>query len=175
MNEEKSMFVMLNISLKLMAAYCVLFLGCYALQYEPWENDWLGMNSVMRLSFPTIIPRIYSPVIIISTLLLSAAVIVLDKLLEKRSDRGLCIGASVFAVCAFVTDRLIKGIVPAVYARLWTAEGDHGVVLAGYHAEAVRFLDMLLLPLFAVSLTLMVCVCYNKRIISIRKESFNGC
>lgn len=175
MNEEKSSFVMLNISLRLMMAYCVLFLGCYTLLYEPWENDWLRMDSVMGLTFPTEVPRIYSPVIILSTLLFSATAIVLDNLLKKRSDSGLCVGAAAFAVCAFVSDRLIKGIVPAVCTQLITVEGMHGVALAGYHANAVRILDMLLLPLFTVSLALMVCVCYNKRIISTRKESFNGC
>ncbi len=136
---------------------------------------WILGYSDMGMSFPTDIPRIYSPVIICSTLLFSAVVIVLDNLLKKRSGSGLCIGVAAFAVCAFVTDRLIKGIVPIVCTRLMTIEGVHGVALAGYHANAVRFLDMLCLPLFTVSLALMVCVCYNKRIISIRKENFNGC
>lgn len=173
MNEEKRSVVMLNMSLWLMAAYCALFLGGYALLYEPWENGLL--DKTMGLSFPTEVPRIYSPVIILSTLIFSAAVIVLDNLLKKRSDSGLCIGAAAFAVCAFVTDRLVKGIVPTVCTRLMAAaEGVHGVALAGYHESAVRFLDMLLLPLFAVSLALMACVCYNMRVISIRKENYNG-
>ncbi len=171
MNDEKRSAVMLNISLWLMAAYCVLFLAGYFMQYEYWIRGY----SDMSMSFPTEVPRIYSPVIILSTLIFSTAVIVLDNLLKKRSDSGLCIGTAAFAVCAFVTDRLVKGIVPTVCARLMAAaEGGHGVALAGYHEHTVRFLDMLLLPLFAVSLALMACVCYNKRVISIRKENYNG-
>lgn len=161
MNKEKRTEVMLNISSWLMAAYCVLFLGCYALLYEPWKNGWL--DGAMGLSFPTEVPRIFSPAIILSALAFSAATVVLCYLLKKRSESGLCIGAAAFAGCAFAVDRLIKGIVPMIYNASMTVEGTHGVVLAGYHANAVRFLDLLLLPLFAVSLTLMVCVCYNKR------------
>lgn len=158
MNEDKPR-IMLNISLGLMAAYCALFLGGYALQYEYWI---LGYSD-MAMSFPTEIPRVYSPVIIGSVLLFSAVTIVLDILLKKRSSSALRIGAAAFALCAFTADRLIKGLVPGVITRFMAAEGVNGVALAGYHANTVRSLDTFLLPLFAVSLTLMVCVCYNKR------------
>lgn len=175
MNEEKRSRIMLDISLWLMAAYCVLFLGCYALQYEPWVSDWFGMESVMGMSLPTEIPRPFSSVIVLSVLLFSAVTIVLDILLKNRSSSALCIGASVFAGCAFSADRLIKGIVPDGVTRFMSIEGPRGVVMAGYHANAVRFLDMLLFPVFAASLTLMVCVCYNKHLNSTRKENYNGC
>jgi len=156
-----------------MAAYCALFLGCYALQYEPWKIGWL--DSVMGMSFPTILTQAYSPVIAVMAALLPGAAIVLAVMLKKRPTKNLCIGASVYAVCAFVADRLVKGFAPAAEAsRLSRIDGADGVIMAGYHANAVRFLDMLLLPLFAVSLTLMVCVCYNKRVILIRKENYNG-
>ncbi len=153
---------MLNISLGFMAAYCALFLAGYFLQYEYWI---LGFSD-MALSFPTEVPRAYSPVIIGSVLVFSAVTVVFDILLKTRSSSSLCIGAAAFSVCAFVADRLIKGLVPVVISQAMTVEGTHGVVMAGYHANAVRVLDMLLLPLFAVSLTLMVCVCYNKRVTS---------
>ncbi len=170
MNENKRPRIMLNISAGLMAAYCALFLAGYFLQYEYWI---LGYSD-MALSFPTEVPRVYSPVIIGSVVLFSAVTIVFD-ILKKRSSSSLCIGAAAFAVCAFTTDRLIKGLAPVIITRAMAIEGTHGVALAGYHANAVRFLDMLLLPLFAVSLTLMVCVCYNKRTNMIRKENYNGC
>ncbi len=171
MNENKRPRIMLNISAGLMAAYCALFLAGYFLQYEYWI---LGFSD-MALSFPTEVPRVYSPVIIGSVLLISAVTIVFDILLKKRSSSSLCIGAAAFAVCAFTTDRLIKGLAPVIITRAMAIEGTHGVALAGYHANAVRFLDMLLLPLLAVFLTLMVCVCYNKRTNMIRKENYNGC
>ncbi|MCM1167728.1 MAG: hypothetical protein NC299_02175 [Lachnospiraceae bacterium] len=163
--EDKRSRIMLDISSWLMTAYCVLFLGCYDLQYVPWKMGWL--DGVMGISFPTEVSPVYSPAIILSTLVFSAATAVLDYLLKKRSGSGICIGAAAFAVCAFVADRLVKGLVPTLYTRMMIAEGIHGVALAGYHANAVHFLDMLLLPLFAVSLALMACVCYNKRVISI--------
>lgn len=159
MNEDRRSRIMLNISAGFMAAYCALFLAGYFLQYEYWV---LGYSD-MALSFPTEVPRVYSPFIIGSTVLLSAGTIALDILLKKRSSYLWCLGAAIFAACAVVADRLVKGIVPGVIARAMVVEGSHGVALAGYHANAVRFLDNLLLPLFAVSLTLMVCVCYNKR------------
>lgn len=171
MNEDKHSRVMLNISSGLMAAYCALFLAGYFLQYEYWI---LGYSD-MAMSFPTDIFRVYSPVIVGSVLLFSAVTIVFDVLLKKRSSSGLCIGAAIFAVCAFTTDRLIKGLVPGAVTRSMAIEGVRGVALAGYHANAVHFLDTFLLPLFAVSLTLMVCVCYNKRVNFTRKENYNGC
>ena len=171
MNENKRPRIMLNISAGLMAAYCALFLAGYFLQYEYWI---LGYSD-MALSFPTEVPRVYSPVIIGSVVLFSAVTIMFDILLKKRSSSSLCIGAAAFAVCAFTTDRLIKGLAPVIITRAMAIKGTHGVALAGYHANAVRFLDMLLLPLFAVFLTLMVCVCYNKRTNMIRKEHYNGC
>lgn len=170
MNEDKHSRIMLNISLGFMAAYCALFLGGYYLQYEYWI---LGYSD-MAMSFPTEIPRVYSPVIIGSVLLFSAVTIVLGILLKRHSSSALCIGAAVFALCAFTSDRLIKGLVPGVITRSMAVEGVNGVALAGYHANSVHFLDMLLLPLFAVSLTLMVCVCCNKRVNMIRKEYYNG-
>lgn len=158
MNEGKRSRIMLNISQGFMAAYCALFLAGYFLQYEYW----IGGYSGMAMSLPTVVPRIYSPLMIGSVLLISAAAIVLDALLKRRSG-SLCIGAAVFAGCAVVADRLIKGLVPGAIARKMTAYGTDGVAMAGFHANAVHFLDTLLLPLFAVSLTLMMCVCYNKR------------
>lgn len=159
MNEDKRSRIMLNISIGIMTAYCALFLAGYFFQYEYWILGFFDM----ALSFPTEVPRVYSPIIIGSVLLFSAVTFVFDILLKTRSSSSLCIGAAAFAVCAFVADRLIKGLVPIFITRAMTVEGTHGVALAGYHANAVRFLDNLLLPLFAVSLTLMVCVCYNKR------------
>lgn len=151
---------MLNISIGIMAAYAVLFLAGYFFQYEYWIRG----HSDMAISFPTIIPRIYSPLIAGSVLLISAGTIALDILLKKRSSYLWCLGAAIFAASAVVVDRLVKGIVPSVISRVTAVEwGTQGVAMAGYHANAVRFLDNLLLPLFAVSLTLMVCVCYNKR------------
>lgn len=154
-----------------MAAYCALFIAGYFLQYEYWI---LGFSD-MALSFPTEMPRIYSPVIIGSVLLFSTAAVVFDILLKKSSSSSLCVGAAVFAVCAFVADRLVKGLVPGSISREITIDSILGVTLTGYHANAVRFLDMLLLPVFAVSLTLMVCVCYNKLVNTNRKENYDGC
>lgn len=159
MNEDKRSRIMLNISAGFMAAYCALFLAGYFLQYEYWI---LGFSD-MALSFPTEVPRVYSPAVIGSVLLISAATIVLDIMLKTRSSFRWRLGAAIFAACAVVVDRLIKGIVPGVISRVMAAEGTHGVALAGYHANTLHFLDMVLLPLFAVSLTLMMCVCYNKR------------
>lgn len=159
MNEYKRSRIMLNISAWLMAAYCALFLAGYFLQYEYWV---LGFSD-MAMSFPTEVPRVYSPVIIGMELLISVGAIVLDILLKTRSSFRWCLGAAVFAACAVVADRLVKGIVPCVISRAMAVEGVHGVTLAGYHANTLHFLDTFLLPLFAVSLTLMMCVCYNKR------------
>ncbi len=170
MNEDKHSRIMLNISLGFMAAYCVLFLGGYYLQYEYWI---LGYSD-MAMSFPTEVPRVYSPVIIGSVLMFSAVTIGLDILLKKRSSSALCIGTVVFAFFAFTADRFIKGLVPSAITRSMAVYGVNGVALAGFHANSVRFLDTFLLPLFAVSLTLMVCVCYNKRVNMTRKENYNG-
>ena len=170
MNEDKRSRIMLNISLGFMAAYCALFLGGYYLQYEYWI---LGYSD-MAMSFPTEVPRVYSPVIVGSVLLFSAVTIVLNILLKKRSTSVICIGAAVFTLCAFISDRLIKGLVPGFITRSMAIEGVNGVALAGYHANTVRFLDTFLLPLFAVSLALMVCVCYNKRVNTTRKENYDG-
>lgn len=159
MNEDKRSRIMLNISAGLMAVYCALFLAGYFLQYE---YRMLGLFDISP-SFPAEMPRVYSPVIIGSVVLISAAAIVLDILLKTRSSFRWCLGAAVFAAVAVVADRLVKVFVPGLVTRSMTAEGVHGAALAGYHANAVHFLDTLLLPLFAVSLTLMMCVCYNKR------------
>lgn len=129
------------------------------MQYEYWI---LGFSD-MAISFPTEVRRVYSPVIIAAEIIISAGAVVLDILLKTRSSFRWCMGAAVFVVCAVVVDRLVKGLVPRAVTERMSAEGANGAALAGYHANALRFLDTLLLPLFAVSLTLMMCVCYNKR------------
>lgn len=159
MNEDKRSRIMLNISAGFMAVYCALFFAGYFLQYEYWI---LGFSD-MAMSFPTEMPRVYSPVIIAAELIISACAIVLDILLKTRSSFRWCLGAAIFAACAVVFDRLVKGLVPRFITVRMSAEGVNGVALAGYHANALHFLDSVLLPLFAVSLTLMMCVCYNKR------------
>lgn len=159
MNEDKRSRIMLNISAGVMAAYCVLFFAGYFLQYEYWI---LGFSN-MAMSFPTEVPRVYSPVIIAAELIISEGAIVLDILLKTRSSFRWCLGAAIFAACAVVFDRLVKGLVPRFITVRMSAEGVNGVALAVYHANALHFLDSVLLPLFAVSLTLMMCVCYNKR------------
>ena len=60
----------------------------------------------------------------------------------------------------FLSDRLIKGIVPAVKTILMGKLGNaDAVLIGGLHAQSVGFLDMVLIAFYAVSLTFMVCAC----------------
>lgn len=154
MSKDKRTAIMLNISIGLMAAYCAVFLGGYFTQYKT-------MMTFLQ-PFPEEIPRIYSPLIIASVILFSAASVVLNILLMLRPTCALRIGSVFFALCAFSADRIIKLAVPKAIESKWSVISARHSDMAGYHSDTVHALDMLTLPLIAVSLVLMVCVCFIK-------------
>ena len=148
----KRVTTLLNISLGLAVAYFVLFLAGYFAQPQLW---WLfGADLSMLNEFE---PS-FSPIIIGFSIIVAAGTVVFNLLLRKNAS--LCIGAEVFSVIAFAADRLVKWFVPpAKTILLGNTVGMNGVVVGGYHAQTVAFLDMAFITFFAASLTLMVCAC----------------
>lgn len=151
----KRVTIMLNISLGLWVAYYALFFMGYFAQ-KPLLWWFFGGDYVMSDDFKPV----FSPVLIGFSLIIMAGMPVFNLLLRKNSSPGLCIGAEVCAFIAFLSDRLIKGIVPAVKTILMGKLGNaDAVLIGGLHAQSVGFLDMVLIAFYAVSLTLMVCAC----------------
>ncbi|MBD5384024.1 MAG: hypothetical protein HDR72_03380 [Ruminococcaceae bacterium] len=154
MSKDKRTAIMLNISIGLMAVYCAVFLGGYFTQYET-------MMTFLH-PFPEEIPKIYSPLIIADVILFSVASVVLNILLRFCPTRALRVGSVIFALCAFLADRILKGVVPKAIESKWSVISARHSDMAGYHSDTVHNLDRLTLPLFAVSLVITVCVCVNK-------------
>lgn len=149
---SKRVTIMLNISLVLAVVYFVLFLAGYFAQPQLW---WLfGAD----LSMPNEFEPSFSPIIVVFSLIIALGTLTFNLLLRKNGS--LCIGAEVFSLIAFAADRLVKWFVPpAKTILLANTVGADGVVVGGYHADTVAFLDMALITFFVVSLTLMVCAC----------------
>lgn len=148
----KRVTMLLNISLGFAVAYFVLFFAGYFAQPQMW---WLfGADLSMLNEFE---PS-FSCIIVGFSLIIAAGTIFFNLLLRKNSS--LCIGAEVFSVIAFAADRLVKWFVPpAKTILLGDTVGVDGVVVGGYHAQTVAFLDMAFITFFVVSLGLMVCAC----------------
>lgn len=152
---SKRVTIMLNISLGLMAAYYSLFfIGYFAQKPLLWRL--LGGEYYMSEEFKPV----FSPVIIGMALAIAAGYAAFNLLLRRNASAGLRIGAEVFAFAAFTVNSLVKGIAPMIKTVIMGIFGGaDDVVIGSLHSQSMGFLDMLLCPFFAVSLTLMVCAC----------------
>lgn len=160
MNNKKAK-IMLNVSLVLIIAYFVLFFAGYFRQVPLFRRSFGGEGALDDSLKPTV-----SFLLIGSWLVIIAGIIAANIRLQKNPTGLNRIVAAFAAVASFILDRVGKSLVPrriTAYAAEYGGELD--IVSAKIHKEAVVCFDRVLVPLFAVSLILMVfaaCVIRNK-------------
>ncbi|MGN1119271.1 MAG: hypothetical protein ACI4Q4_02860 [Oscillospiraceae bacterium] len=155
MNTTRTAKALLNASLIVHGAYALLFLAGYFFQKAIWRI--FGAWEEIEQKAPIISPAIV--IVLLGTFALSAW---LNISLRKKADGMLpaVFGAlaAVFAVCAFIADRLTKAISCVYYSVVvGRVNGAEAVYLAGLHENSIQFLDTFLLILLAAGLALLPC------------------
>jgi len=155
---QKRVTILLNVSLALAACYYVLyFIGYFAQKQLIW-------GFFYDKYFIDEFEPVFSPVIIVFSVVVAAGITVFNLLLRKKGSPLLYVGAEVFAVIAFMLNMFVKNIACSVITLgLQTCDGADGVVLGSMHSRSVSCLDAAFVTIFVVSLALMVCVCCLKQ------------